>query len=241
MLRDRTLGNTLPDWSSTCENHGEEWLNRLSHYLGVCADFVAHPSLLEPPEPVNVPTSWWLLSVYGRDIISRMDHIKASITSTFGSILKMDSSKKYSQTAVAPPVLLYMDCVEMGVNKLQARFGEWTDLNIRLDIWHFMRWLAAGCTTDTHPLYPTFMGCLSACIFEWDPHDVALLCQAEKEELRQEGVPLISDVLVDKCITKKELALYCRWRTCGEESTTRQKRRDLLCVPLLDRERMEYI
>ncbi|KAJ8367281.1 hypothetical protein AAFF_G00323420 [Aldrovandia affinis] len=32
----------------------------------------------EPPEPVDVPTSLWLLSVYGQDIISRMDHIKAS-------------------------------------------------------------------------------------------------------------------------------------------------------------------
>lgn len=48
----------------------------------------------EPPEPIHVPTSRWLLTVYSRDILSRLDHIKASITSTFGSILKMDSTKK---------------------------------------------------------------------------------------------------------------------------------------------------
>ncbi|XP_030249320.1 uncharacterized protein LOC115567157 [Sparus aurata] len=74
-------------------NHGEEWLNRLAHYLGECADFVDQPSLFpvvcqEPPEPIDIPTSRWLLTVYNRDIFSRLEHIKASITSTFGSILK---------------------------------------------------------------------------------------------------------------------------------------------------------
>ena len=81
------------------ENHEGELLHRLAHYLGECADFVDRPSLFpvvcqEPPEPIDVPTSRWLLSVYGGDILSRLDHIKAGITSTFGSILKMDSTKK---------------------------------------------------------------------------------------------------------------------------------------------------
>ena len=104
MLRERTLGN-----SSTClakqlrENHGEEWLQRVARYLEVCADFVDQPSLFpvvcqEPPEPVAVPTNRWLLTVYGKDLMSRMDHIKASITSTFGAILKMDSTKKVKRT-----------------------------------------------------------------------------------------------------------------------------------------------
>ncbi|MCJ8733124.1 hypothetical protein PDJAM_G00219470 [Pangasius djambal] len=193
-----------------------------------CAVFADRPSFLpvafqEPPQPIEVPTSKWLLTVYGKDIISRLDHIKASITSTFGTILKMDSTKKitkklaghargtaqwmssvsnergqilisvltaqegpgldsmvsglasrYQQAGVAPPVLLYVDsgcCVDEGQSKLQTRFGGWPNLNIRLDIWHFMRRLATGCTTDAHPLYPSFMAHLSACIFEWDPHD----------------------------------------------------------------------
>ncbi len=76
-------------------------MNRLAHYLGECADFVDRPSLnpvvcQEPPEPIDIPTSRWLLSVYGRDILSRIGHIKASITSIFGNILKMDSTKKES-------------------------------------------------------------------------------------------------------------------------------------------------
>ena len=76
--------------------------------------------------------------------------------------------ERYRQAAVPPSVLLYMDCgccVNEGASKLQTRFAEWPDLHIRLDIWHFMRRLSVGCTTDAHTLYPTFMGCLSACIF----------------------------------------------------------------------------
>ena len=100
LLRDRTLGNSPARLVKQLkENHGEEMLNRLAHYLGECGNFVDRPSLFpvvcqEPPEPIAVPTSSWLLSVYGRDILSRLDHIKASITSTFGSILKMDSTKQ---------------------------------------------------------------------------------------------------------------------------------------------------
>ncbi|XP_032365580.1 uncharacterized protein LOC116681927, partial [Etheostoma spectabile] len=65
VLRDRTLGNSPARLVKQLrENHGEEWLNRLAHYLGECADFVDRPSLFpvvcqEPPEPIDVPTSRW--------------------------------------------------------------------------------------------------------------------------------------------------------------------------------------
>eukprot|EP00064_Thunnus_orientalis_P007484 superscaffoldBa00000838_g7505 len=69
------------------ENHGEEWLTWLAHYLGECADFVDQPSLFpvvcqKHQEPINILTNRWLLSMYGRAILSHVDHIKASITST---------------------------------------------------------------------------------------------------------------------------------------------------------------
>ncbi|KAL1277036.1 hypothetical protein QQF64_023709 [Cirrhinus molitorella] len=51
----------------------------------------------EPPEPIDIPTRHWLLSVYGRDILSRIGHIKASITSIFCNILKMDSTKQITK------------------------------------------------------------------------------------------------------------------------------------------------
>ena len=132
--------------------------------------------------------------------------------------------ERYRQAAVPPPVLLYVDrgcCKHEGTSKLQERFAGWPDLHIRLDIWHFMRRLAVGCTTDAHPLYPTFMGCLSACIFEWDAGDLTLLRQAKREQLRQEGVPALSNRLVDSKISKKELSQFCCRRTRGEEATIR--------------------
>ncbi|XP_013861718.1 uncharacterized protein LOC106516080 [Austrofundulus limnaeus] len=41
-----------------------------------------------------VPSLVWLLTVYGYDILTHIEDYKARITSTFGSILKMDSTKK---------------------------------------------------------------------------------------------------------------------------------------------------
>ena len=84
------------------------------------------------------------------------------------------------------------------------------------------------------------------------PCRCGLLRQAKREELRKEGVPVVSDSLVDSRITKAQLAQYCRRRTRGEEATIRMverllqelrgdRGRDLLGVPLLDRVRMEHI
>ncbi len=96
MLRDRTLSFTRLA-EQLRDSHGGGWLDGLSMYLGECADFVHRPRLFpaacrEPPEPGDVPESRWLLSVYGRDIVSRLEHMKASITSTYGSILKLHST-----------------------------------------------------------------------------------------------------------------------------------------------------
>nr|XP_055051854.1 uncharacterized protein LOC129437619 isoform X2 [Misgurnus anguillicaudatus] len=310
-LRERALGNSPSRLVRQLrENHSEEWLKRLCRYLGACSDFTSQPSLLpvrfqEPPEPETIPSHRWMLAVYGRDILCRIDHIKASITSTYGCILKMDSTKKitkklsgfakgtalwltsvsnevgqilisvltaqegpaldrmaadlirrYTDAGVAPPQLLYVDCdccrEGTGQTKLKQRFGGWPDLVVKLDIYHFMRRLAAGCTKDAHPLYPILMARMSSCIFEWDSGDVSLLRQAKREQLRHEGIPNITDNMVDQRITKEELALHCRRRTRGEKQTILMiehllselmgvKGRDLLGVPLLDQQRMQNI
>ena len=67
-------------------------------------------------------------------------------------------------------------------------------------------------------LYHTFMGCLSACTFEWDAGDLALLRQMTREQLRQEGVLALTDLLVDRRISRRELSQYCCRRTCGVEA-----------------------
>ncbi|KAJ4946375.1 hypothetical protein JOQ06_024042 [Pogonophryne albipinna] len=90
----------------------------------------------------TLPSPIWLLAVYGYNELTRLDEYKARITCTFGSILKMDSTKK-----------------------------ECGQLVVRLDIWHLMRNVAGGVTRESHELYPAFRRQLSLCIFEVDPGD----------------------------------------------------------------------
>ncbi|MEQ2289570.1 hypothetical protein AMECASPLE_034493 [Ameca splendens] len=64
--------------------------------------FPQRPALLpvtfpEPPQLDVVPSCKWLLSVYSQDILAKLEDIKAHITSTYGSILKMDSTKKITK------------------------------------------------------------------------------------------------------------------------------------------------
>lgn len=102
LLRERGLGNSPTRVIKQLrENHSEEWLQRLARYTTQCVDFLNRPGVLpikfqEPPEPTVVPSCKWLLTVYSQDILTRLDEIHAKITSTYGSVLKMDSTKKVS-------------------------------------------------------------------------------------------------------------------------------------------------
>ena len=78
---------------------------------------------------------------------------------------------RYDKAKVQPPALMYTDrdcCSSSGVGKTKASFAAWPNLITLLDIWHFMRRIAVGVTTDAHQLYGPFMAALSDCIFEWD-------------------------------------------------------------------------
>ena len=103
LLRARTLGNSP---SALCNNllevHSEEWLRR---QLGYLSDCVRHRAGLvrmgvTPPEYEEVgsfpkfPTAKWFLAVYVRDVWSRLPSLLAALTSTYGKILKVDSTKK---------------------------------------------------------------------------------------------------------------------------------------------------
>ncbi|XP_026144138.1 uncharacterized protein LOC113119126 [Carassius auratus] len=291
------------------ENHSEEWLKRALRYTSECVAFFDNRGLhslhfQEPPPLASVPSYKWLLTVYSQDILNRLDHIKASITSTYGSILKMDSTKKitkklsgpakgtaqwltsvgneigqvlmsvltanegagldlmaaglmerYRSAGVDPPTIIYVDydcCKKVGKTKLKRRFSGWPDVIVRLDIRHFIRRLAVGCTTDAHQLYPTFFARLSSCIFEWDAGDLTLLRRAKREQLIQQGWSTLTEAELDHHLTKAELLQHCRRRTRGEETTFRLldmliiepmggKGKDALGVPLLDSVRMQHI
>ncbi|MEQ2246420.1 hypothetical protein ILYODFUR_038301, partial [Ilyodon furcidens] len=297
-MKGRTLGNSANRLRSfLVENHTEEWMTRCLLYLETCGKFqvagvhlapTAHPPRMQP-----VPTSGWLLSTYARETFSRMEELQASVTSVFGSILKMDSTKKvikklsgadagtaqwmssvgnelgqilicvvtaaegyglqdmakglqqrYEQARRSPPEVLYVhrDCCRADGNSgaAAALFASWPLLEVRLDIWHFIRRLAAGVTAESHPLYPDFMRCISASIFEWDPEDVSRLKRAKQAERSRMGT----------VHSAKEMARHCRRRTRGAQETERlvsetiqafMGATDTMNIPLLDQARMEDI
>ena len=55
---------------------------------------VLAPKFDEAPSLPTLPKAGCLLTVYCRDVLSRLEEVKAYITSTFGGLLKIDSTKK---------------------------------------------------------------------------------------------------------------------------------------------------
>ena len=188
------------------------------HRRGLESLHLPTPTYNQPTPPF--PKAQWFLAAYIRDVWSRMPNILAAATSTYGSILKMDSTKKIlkklqgadagtatwltnvgnEQGEILQPVLTTSESVESlksladGLTRryVEAQqpspqvlytdrdccavrflhlFSEWPNMHVHLDVWHFMRRIALGCTTESHPLYGTFMANLSLCIFEWDEDD----------------------------------------------------------------------
>ena len=121
-------------------------------------------------------------------------------------------------------------------------------VQVRLDIWHFMRRLASTCTTEAHLLYPVFLARLSRCIFEWDSDDVARLKTAKRAEMGGAGMSNVTDDMILSAIGRRELARHCRRRTRGAEQTAKLVEDlltfycgpgglDMAGMPLLDKER----
>ena len=278
-LRSRTLRNS-PTALQNClfELHSEHWMGRNVEYLEDCSKYKNGIAGLQNPDTIFdkadkfrvVPSARWFLSCYVRDVWARLDSMKASITSVFGQVLKIDSTKKilkklsgdakssatwvtnvgnefgsilqsvvtssesnesliplsdglvkrYTDAQVHPPSILYTDrdcCSMSGPSKFQVLFSAWPNLQICLDIWHFMRRLAFGCTSEAHPLYGVFMSQLSGCIFEWDDKDYTKLLLAKKGQLKATGLKSPSEVAVRNAVTKNDLALHCRRRTRNVE------------------------
>ncbi|KAK3729301.1 hypothetical protein QZH41_011429, partial [Actinostola sp. cb2023] len=309
LLRQRGLGNSSTQLQKKLtEEHSEKYMQRTAHYLTECKYFatasrsglIGTIDIQEPPQFVPVPKYRWLLTVYAQDIMARIDYIKASITSIFGRVLKMDSTKKivkklagssagtaswatnvgnergqvlmsvltvnegagleimanglmrrYSMADVPPPQALYVDrdCCSGTTVQTKQLFSLWENLVIRLDIWHFMRRFAAGCNTESHPLYSVFLRRLSQCIFQWSNEDLSLLKSAKKSQLQKQGIKDPSDAVIIEHTNRKEFALHCRRKTRGIVQTatmiydllmtfTGPQGCDSTGVPLLDNERM---
>ncbi|XP_013402454.1 uncharacterized protein LOC106168072 [Lingula anatina] len=310
LLRSRTLGNSSNQLQNTLQElHSEEWMRKAIMYLSDCQQHIslattgilqyARPAAYGPlPPPPQMHDARWLVTCLRNDALDRIEYVKGQLTSVFGRVLKMDSTKKltkklagaaegsaswvtnvanengeilisvftsgegaklermaaglvkrYKDAKQPPPDLLYVDrdcCSASGVPKSLKLFSPWKTI-VRLDIWHFMRRFAVGCMTDNHPLYAPFLRSLSNCIFEWSAQDVQQLKSAKRRELIQQGMKNPTDSVVEKSITKGELALHCRRKTRGVKETTAMIRNliqemsgmtDSCGVPLIDKERM---
>jgi hypothetical protein len=102
-MRQRSLGNSSSAVrKQVLEEHGETYLVNLQRYLSNYKDFktsakrgfIVLPPFTEPPPQTPIPGHRWFMLVYQLDVIQRLDYIKACITSVYGTILKMDSTKK---------------------------------------------------------------------------------------------------------------------------------------------------
>ncbi|XP_041934921.1 uncharacterized protein LOC121697461 [Alosa sapidissima] len=133
--------------------------------------------------------------------------------------------QRYQDAGVEPPQVLYVnqDCCSSDgrPGAAAAMFAEWGELVVRLDIWHLMRRLASGVTTESHQLYRPFMQQLSSAIFEWHEEDAARLQDAKKRTLVAQGMSFPLDAGVWRHVSRKEMALHCRRRTRGAAESER--------------------
>lgn len=108
LLRQRGLGNspTLL-YKKLVEQHDETRLSNTIQYMTDCSSFkrasrnqlVVNQHFEKPPAPIPVPRYQWLQFVYCLDVLQRLEEVKAAVTSVFGRVLKIDSTKKASITS----------------------------------------------------------------------------------------------------------------------------------------------
>ncbi|KAL2087206.1 hypothetical protein ACEWY4_018265 [Coilia grayii] len=104
-LKPRTCGNSSSYVQSAIEEaHSEEWARQSIRYLADCerhkktASFAPSAAVHPPPLPFRpLPLAQWFETVHSNDILSHVDEMKGVITSTYGGILKMDSTKKITK------------------------------------------------------------------------------------------------------------------------------------------------
>ncbi|XP_058474505.1 uncharacterized protein LOC131447057 [Solea solea] len=101
MLKERTLANGVARVRAfLVEHHSREWMARTIQYLSVLDKLMAPGAAPKEgvlPELVKVPGLAWFRWVYVLDAMTRLDTTKAKVTSIFGDILKMDSTKKITK------------------------------------------------------------------------------------------------------------------------------------------------
>ncbi|XP_067281933.1 uncharacterized protein [Pseudorasbora parva] len=94
--RQRCLGTSICQIQKKLEEHHTEvWLQKTVHYLTDCKGLASPVTFQCPPAMVPLPKHCWLRQVFALDFLHRINEIKTSITSQFGRVLKMSSTKRF--------------------------------------------------------------------------------------------------------------------------------------------------
>ena len=99
LLKPRIFGNSSSYVKKALEEiHSEEWGRQTIKYLTACKLHRRYTSKAityqNPPPFQPLPQASWFTTVHSYDIASHVEEMKAVITSTYGCVLKIDSTKK---------------------------------------------------------------------------------------------------------------------------------------------------
>ncbi|KAF4070239.1 hypothetical protein AMELA_G00292060 [Ameiurus melas] len=105
LLKPRTVGNSSSYLQQAIhELHSEEWARRSINYLSDCELHKKRNALTKsqtiyqrPPPFCPLPLAQWFETVHANEILGHLDELKGVITSTYGRILKLDSTKKITK------------------------------------------------------------------------------------------------------------------------------------------------
>ncbi|KAL2082094.1 hypothetical protein ACEWY4_021912 [Coilia grayii] len=104
LLKEHTLGYSASRiHASLVKQHTREWMARSTSYLSVLRKLRAPdaaPQVVTLPTMHQVPDVPSLMSVYARDALMRLKETKARVTSIFGDILTVNSTKKVTKKFV---------------------------------------------------------------------------------------------------------------------------------------------
>ena len=122
LLRDRSEGNTMAKvWRQIQENHCEEYLHRKDLYTtllttlvkpGTIGSALGGQTFTAPPKQRELPSPRLLRHAFLLEEAEHVRDYRSQILSTFGTVLKMDSTKKVcTKTKVA--IMYLFSCVEL--------------------------------------------------------------------------------------------------------------------------------
>ncbi|KAJ4944759.1 hypothetical protein JOQ06_013299 [Pogonophryne albipinna] len=106
MLKPRTVGNSSSYLQQALEEvHSEEWARHTIQYLADCELHKKRSTMTQsdgavymcPPRFSLLPLAQWFETVHANEILGHLEEMKGIITSTYGRILKLDSTKKITK------------------------------------------------------------------------------------------------------------------------------------------------